>query len=319
MRIHYLAHDTERPTGGMVMIYAHVAALRRHGFDAVVVQERTGFRPRWFDADVPILYGDRPLEVRAEDALVIPETHESGLRWAARRTARRIVFCQNHYYAAVLVDAVGDWRAFGVEQVLCSSRPIAEFVNTRFRWPAPVVVPCVVDPTRFLPRPKSLSVAFMPQKRPVEAALIRLGLSERHPRHADVAFRRLERASQDEVSSALGEAAVFLSLAHHEGLGLAALEAMAAEALVVGFHGGGGRDYASDANGSWAEDGEVDRCVDLLADALDRFKAGDPSVQAMRSAGRATVARYSGAAMEEALVGFWRAIADRSSPASAVT
>ena len=316
MRIHYLAHDTGHPTGGMAMIYAHVAALRRHGFDAVVVQERTGFRPGWFESDVPILYGDRPLEIGAADFVVVPETHENGLQWAARRKARRMVFCQNHFYAAVMIDVAGGWRRWGAETVMCSSRPIAAFMRTHLGWPEPVVIPCIVDRDRFPPAAKSLAIAFMPQKRPVEAVLIKLGLRERFPRHADVPFRKLKGADHGKVAATLGEAAVFLSLARHEGLGLAALEAMAAEALVVGFHGDGGRDYASEANGLWVEEGEIDRCVDRLADLLDRWKANDPSLSAMRAAGRATVARYSREAMEAALLAFWRRAADQPIPAS---
>src|SRR5664280_391854 len=55
MPIYFLCTDDEVPFGGIRTIYRHADILRRHGFDAYVVQERRGFRYRWTKFEAPVL------------------------------------------------------------------------------------------------------------------------------------------------------------------------------------------------------------------------------------------------------------------------
>ncbi len=57
-------------------------------------------------------------------------------------------------------------------------------------------------------------------------------------------------------------------MSHREGFGLPPVEAMSAGALVVGFHGGGGLDYATPRNGFWRSEGDLVGCADALAEAM---------------------------------------------------
>lgn len=306
-RIYFVSPAVKAATGGVRTLYAHATALREAGFDAVVVQTRADYRPRWFEPTVPIvgLDGASP---QPHDVVVVPEDHAAGLAWARRQAARRLVFCQNHFFAAAILDEATDWMRDGFG-VLCASEAVRAFLARHYGWRDLPVVPCAVDGSLFRPRAKERLIVFMPRKRPVEASMIRLLFRRRFPRHADVAFEPIEGMSEAETAERLGRAEIFLALGRFEGFGLPPLEAMAADALVVGFHGEGGREYATAENGIWFDEGAVEPCIDALGAICDRVKAGDPTVPAMRAAGRATVARCSIAARDAALLRFWHTMA----------
>lgn len=62
---------------------------------------------------------------------------------------------------------------------------------------------------------------------------------------------------QAEVAQALARAKIFLLGNEREGLGLPGLEAMASGCVTIGFHGGGGREYAHYPLCHTIEDGDL--------------------------------------------------------------
>ena len=137
----------------------------------------------------------------------------------------------------------------------------AEMV-TRMGWerPAHVVRPAL-DPVfagaRARGGPRTLRVAAIPNRRPQEWRLLRGALRSQRPDLADVPWIEIRGVSRREVARLVAGSEVFLATGLLEGLGLPPLEAMAAGALVVGFHGGGGQEYASPENGDWFDDGAL--------------------------------------------------------------
>jgi hypothetical protein len=79
---------------------------------------------------------------------------------------------------------------------------------------------------------------------------------------------------------------------------------MAAGALVVGFHGGGGLEYATPENGDWFDDGQAPAIADRLAELVDRLRAGE-RFEARREAGRRTAGEFSRETFETALRAAW--------------
>ena len=116
---------------------------------------------------------------------------------------------------------------------------------------------------------------------------------------------KLERASESEVAATLGRAALFLSLARLEGLGITALEAMASGCLTVGFTGIGGREFATSENGFWAEEDDCEQVVEDLLRAAAMYDRGDPAFAATVAAGQAAAAAWSHQRFREALGRFW--------------
>src|ERR1700732_2833238 len=103
------------------------------------------------------------------------------------------------------------------------------------------IVPYSIDTLRFHPAAKQKRIAFMPRKRPIEAAYIRDMFRFTYPEYRDWQWQELNHLSEVEIAQAMNEAQIFVSLSRLEGFGLTPLEAMAAGCVVAGFTGIAGR------------------------------------------------------------------------------
>ena len=124
-----------------------------------------GFRPAWFSEAVPTLYYEPGLNLDPTDVVVVPE--DLGiLEHLKNAPLRKIVFCQNHFYAFSALRPGETWRGLGVTHVLSSSDVIAEFVRKNLGWSDAPVVHYASSITRlFKPAEKKLQIAYMPRKR----------------------------------------------------------------------------------------------------------------------------------------------------------
>jgi glycosyltransferase involved in cell wall biosynthesis len=90
-----------------------------------------------------------------------------------------------------------------------------------------------------------------------------------------------------------------------ESFGLVPLEAMASGAIVVGFHGYGGQEYARPENGFWFPSDHLEEVADALARIIVGLERQDPELLKMRGAGLATAAHYSKERTRDALGAFY--------------
>jgi hypothetical protein len=311
-RILNFSHDIDEPRGGIGVLYDHVGALRRNGFDASIVHVKPNFRYPFGAPDVPALDASSGLRLSRDDVVVIPEDHRIALRSCRNVGCRKVLFCQNHYYIFDALDAGEAWRDYGISGYLCVSAPIRDALTTWFGVEADIVRPGV-DPIFFdasVSRGKSspVTIACMPRKARDAFDLVR-GLLATVCGTAGPVWREIDGMPRDEVARILHAAHVFVSLGRYEGLGLPPLEAMAAGCLVVGFAGGGGLDYATPDNGVWVRDDDPWALAAALRETLDGL--ADPQARAAllakRGAGQATAQRYTRARFEEDLVRYWTA------------
>lgn len=302
-RIIYVLEPFPSPHGGVAIIYRHVEILTAQGFSAFVhLPERPAVD--FYQTSARQLIGGFALDT--SDILVIPEI----LGWALRQfkplPIRRLMFCQSHMLPPLddPRDALAQW---GVHGIIASSVAIRNNLHSNYGLSNVPLVPCAVDAARFAPaRQKKRQIAYMPRKRPEDAAAIEAEFKRRHAQFSQVPWVPIDQVPQAEVARILSESSVFLSLpADRESLGLPPLEAMAGGCLVVGYHGEGGREYINDLNGWWAETGNRGSCVDGLAAALNLLTKGGPDLEARRSSMAATVDQYSPRRTEAALLDFW--------------
>jgi glycosyltransferase involved in cell wall biosynthesis len=140
----------------------------------------------------------------------------------------------------------------------------------------------------------------MPRKRHVEHSLIKGALGSFRPDLAGLGWVIIEGQPRAEAARLMAACDIFLSLSNREGLGLPPLEAMATGALVVGYHGDGGQEYATPENGDWFGDGSHVEIARMLGQRLDELAAGE-RFEARREAGRRTAAAFSQARFEAEL------------------
>lgn len=308
-RIVYLAFPTGQVSGGQKMILRHVETLRALGFDAVVRINGSNRLPPGFAHHAPV---EVATPFRPDDVLVVPSDAPNALQALGRAPQRAVVFCQAHVdFAAIGYDAVAAWPAEKPLTVLAVSPTSQASVRRAFPQADVRLVPAFADERVFRPgaaaRPRR--VAAIPRKRPLELRAIRGRLARVHARHAQVPWTVIDGAAEADVARALAESAVMLSLSRMEALGMTPLEAMASGALVAGFPGVGGRDFATEDNGFWAPDDDVEAAADAVAQALDVVLAAGPELARRQAAGYATAARWSHAAFVPVLERTWTELA----------
>lgn len=313
MQIVFFCPPVSVINGGIKHIFRMAEALIAQGRDAVVF-EQSGQRPSWFASTAPIV-GQGLFTCGADHFYVLPEDQPHILADFAKLPQPKAVYSQNHFYGALgLAKGPSSYAGYGVTAVLCSSRTIFDHCRLRHPDVDAYVVPCAVDPARFVPAAeKKNTIAFMPRKRPVEAAYIRDMFRFSYPEYRDWEWLEIANVSETEAARRMGEAKVFLSLSRLEGFGLTPLEAMAAGCVVAGFTGIGGREYAAAENGFWVAEDDFGACVAALAEAARLSESASAELESFQKACRQTLALYTPQTFDVGVKAAWEAILSKIS------
>lgn len=303
-RILYVALPGATVAGGVKIAFRQVETLRSLGYDAAIALRPGRKPPAWFEHQAPIIDLEGPDGPGPQDLMVLPEDTFTNLNAFADHPARKVVFCQNHYYACHGVGRVSAGTLDSIEGFMACSRTVADWLRWRFPGRPVDLIPAFVDDAVYRPAPaKTAAIALAPRKRRDEAPYLMDAFRHAFPRHAGLPWVVIDELPERKVAEILGRCGLLLSLSRLEGLGLLPLEGMAAGCLVAGFTGYGGREYAASANGFWADDPEG--VLQALGAAADLYADGGPARDAMIAAGQETASRWSRTAMTAALDAFF--------------
>ncbi len=304
-RIVYLSWPPTEISGGIKAAFQHVELLGEAGFDAVVAAHEPK-APGWFESNARVVALD---SVGSDDVLVFPENSAVLFKRFENAPNPKLVFCQNPFFAYQGLDGRASYATTGVTHIMCPSHTVMHFCRERFPDLRLGYTPFCIDHARFAYRAeKSLQIAAVPRKRPVEFGAIADLFRVRYPQHADIPWVYMHMATETQVAEAMGRSAVFLSLARLEAHGMTALEAMATGCVVAGFSGvAGGTDTATARNGFWAAEDDIPGCVDQLARAVALALARDKVFHEMVAQGRRTAWEYRRDESARLLIDFWRA------------
>ncbi|MDA9975781.1 glycosyltransferase [Alphaproteobacteria bacterium] len=316
-RVLYHLTRASGPSGGIKVMLEHVRVLRAAGFDAFAYTKNLEQRPVAFDIDVPFLTGS--ISIRANDIIIRPETFSAhDLVRAARGGLWQVVFVQNHFYCKHSLGEARNYAELGVADIFCASSRIRRFLMENNVAEGVPVIPCSIVKVPTNPSEKIERIIALPRKRPFEFDVIKHLFALRHPHLAVIPWVRIENLPHAEVLEALSKSTIFLSLQRFEGLGLPALEAMAAGCLVVGFTGDGGDDYADESNGIWIKEDALEAAADGLAKAATGLRSDSIEANAMLEAGAVTVAHFSEEVRDAALIDYFQKLQTRGPVASFV-
>jgi glycosyltransferase involved in cell wall biosynthesis len=309
MAVYYLCGDREAPAGGVKVIYRHVDLLNRNGVEAFVLHERPPFRATWFENDTPIVYwlrapAPRPtlarrvekrfrgrpvtkerlhltqppeLELTSADVLVVPEGFGPRLAEIAPGI-RKVIFNQNAYrtfhgYPLDIDAQAVPYRSRDVARTIVISEDNRRYLATAFPDIDIRRIHNEYDPLRFPFRTdKRRLVSYMPRKNPFDAEQVLLLL--RLTGNLDGwEVAAIDGMSERETAAVLGDSSVFLSFGHPEGCPLPPAEAMLSGAIVVGYHGMGGREYFRDEFAYPIGVGDIQAFAETAASVLRRFES----------------------------------------------
>jgi Glycosyl transferases group 1 len=342
-RILYLT--VGKPTsGGQHVNEEHVVTLRQLGWDAHLLQWPRGSQldtlaqtdslnrtddsstwPQW-DCEAPVARFTGPDMLRSDDIVVVPEPWRMQLAYFARLHLRKVVHCQNPYYAFHGVHSMAALKQAGyLDIITCSDFTSAQLRKMGWQGALHTVPPQVDEAftgaqgtTTAETDHRQMQLAYMPRKRPIEAKYVQGLFRALFPQWAKLPWLAIESMSREQCAQAMRQSAVFASLGHLEGLGLPPLEAMASGCVVAGFTGGGGAEYATPANGFWVAEGDHEGFCQALNQAL--LCASQPVWRnAVCGAAQQALSAHSPDAFKASLDLAWQGIACRALPASKPT
>jgi glycosyltransferase involved in cell wall biosynthesis len=262
--------------------------------------------PAWFETTARVLR-DRHFVLAPGDVLVFPEVLNAVLAELVQAplNAKKVLFCQAHHY--LLFNSIAPERIpqLGFAKVACQSEIAKGFLKRVLGFDDVAVIPCAIDTQLFFPRQKRMQIALIPRKLPREAGSIYRIFQLKYREFTTVNWVTIENRTERETAAIFGESAIVVSLPFLESFGLVPLEAMASGALVTGFNGYGGQEYATPENGLWFPPDHVEETADALAKLIRGIIRNDPALERMRQAGFATAARYNKNATRAVLLEFY--------------
>ena len=295
-------------SGGIKTFHRHAELLAELGFDAWVYQPDGP--PSWLETRARLLTRLNPT---VDDVLVFPEALNGPLVELVQLQARKVLFSQAHYYTLFNPIPPDRYGSLGFERVACQSTIAKGFLERVLGLSDIAILPCFVDPVLFCPREKRNQIALIPKKLPREGAAIQKIFTLKYPELAGTGWEIIENRSERETAEIFGRSAAVLSLPFLESFGLVPLEAMSCGAIVAGFTGYGGQEYATSENGFWFAPDHLEEVADALARIITGVERNDPEILRLREAGFIAAASYSKERVRGALEGFYGELVKRSS------
>lgn len=290
-RFLFVTPDSNVAAGGIRQIYRFVDVLTEAGGDAAVVHSRPDRWCSWFPNETKVLSANA-IALTPRDVVIVPEIWAPFAHTVAPGTTK-VLFVQNPFLA---LDACRSGHAFreaythpDVDAVLATSAHCARVLSGALPSASVHTLRYGIDAAQFRPAPnKERLIAYMPRKRAADVRTV-LSLLEVSGALEGWTLVPIDGLPEAAVAEVLARASVFLSFSHNEGLGLPPAEAMAAECVVVGFDGFGGRELF-DLGATRIEDGDVFTYASTVAALLASINTALAEAQRTATRVRATYA-----------------------------
>lgn len=254
--IHNCFFIKPKPVGGIKVIYQHCILLNSLGYETypVLMGEYHG---NFYNYDIEYKeYNEVIHEIGSSDVVVATEFEPyQGLQF---ENARKVMFIQNWLGLTTRLDEDDLNKSYinlGYDHVITCSNYCTQYVKQKMDIHATTITNGI-DLTQFHPskehRRKNRILA-MSRKNPDDLQKIMALMAK-----SNYEFRIVDGLSQAELITEYQAADIFLATGYPEGFGLPPLEAMCCGCVVVGFTGGGAREFMRDGDTALiAEDGDV--------------------------------------------------------------
>lgn len=275
------------------------------------------FNPKWVDFDISKIkimpLGDKeitfndgttqaciPLSVNPEDFLIIPEGFPDVMKKTMQVSCKRIVFAQSWFYVLNAMQPGEKWQHFGINDVISVSDAISEYlvsvmpglnikdfkqgINREvFKVPAKVSdkLPMV-----------AFSASRGPENKLKTYNIIKTFYSF-YPHLKWVRFQELEGMDREQFAERLASCAFYLYTDDIAGFGTAPLEAMACGTHTVGWASFGGKEYMTNENGFWCNNGDIFQTAEILGVAIDKWLNGEMDSPQIQENYENTLSKYT--------------------------
>jgi hypothetical protein len=312
--IYYFCPDVTVRSAGIRILYRHVEILLRHGFQAAILHQYTGFQlPDLPSVPVQYLFGYNT--VSPGDIIVIPEGCPRVMEAIKGHPVRRMAIALNwRVYLSLLHLEAPDWPALGIERVLTHSPFIAQFIQWAMQLPVHVFSWGIREDLYFYdPREKLPQATFLSRKQGEIHEFLRLLYSRNPDFLSRIQWLGLDGLAESDYAEQIRRSSLFLNLSPAEGLPCSLLEAMRCGTIVAGYNSvGGQRELVGggpEQNCILTENLDYVTLarrlepflVDLLSGNLARWEV-------LRKNGLATAAKHTREAEERSVVSLWQTL-----------
>jgi glycosyltransferase involved in cell wall biosynthesis len=275
------------------------------------------FNPKWVDFDISeveiLPLGDKtiqfndgttqacvPLTVNPEDFLIIPEGFPDVMQKTMQVSCKRIVFAQSWFYVLNAMQPGEKWQHFGIRDVISASDAITEYLVSVM--PGLVVKNFKQGINRdIFKAPEKMSdkmpmVAFSASRGP-ENKLKTYNIIKTfyafYPHLKWIRFQELEGMDREQFAERLSSCAFYLYTDDIAGFGTAPLEAMACGTHTIGWASFGGKEYMTNENGFWCNNGDIFQTAEILGVAIDKWLNGEMDSEAVQEKYEETLSKYT--------------------------
>ncbi len=270
--IYYFCPDFRPPVGGVKTMYRHVDILNRNNFSAAVLHSTTGFRCHWFENETRIAYVKKT-RFEESDVIVFPETllayftdscnpsgfklrfyrafsknpHKFYANALSKTPARKVIFNQNAYLTFKDFDYSREYDVpylrRDVIATICISEDNHAYLKKVFTGIRLYKMRLSANKADFYYQPeKKRQIAFMADRNRDDWNQV-LNILKIRKLTEGFQLIPIRNKTEKQVARILRESPIFFSFGRAEGFSLPPMEAMICGCVVVGYHGGGGREY----------------------------------------------------------------------------
>jgi glycosyltransferase involved in cell wall biosynthesis len=305
--IYYFCPDLRGIAGGVKTIYRHVDILNRNNFSAAVLHSTTGFRCRWFENETRIAYLKRT-QFQKEDVIVFPESllayftdshnpskvkldfyrmfsknrHKFYLNELSKAPVRKVIFNQGTYLTFKDFDYSKEYDIpylrRDVVATICISEDSRRYLQSVFPSIRLYRVRLSANETDFYYQAeKRPQIAFMADRNKDDWNQV-LNILKVKKLTDGLQMVGIKNVAEREVARILRESSIFLSFGRAEGFSLPPLEAMICGCVVIGYHGGGGREYFNPAFSYPVESGDIVGFVQKAEEVIGAYRENPASM-----------------------------------------
>jgi hypothetical protein len=318
MNIFYFAYDHQKPTGGQKAVYRHVDALNNKKYSAFVLHSQEDFRLTWFKNETRVI---GPKELKKlynvnEDYIVLPEDLGKNI---LTFPGKKVIINQGPYlgFACYGLDAPEQYPYLNadIKAILVKSEHSRQYLQFAYPNQKFIRVYDGVDSARFpfVPVDKKEKLIAAPKFKNQLDLMQEYNILQSRAQQEinglkDYQWVFIDNMREEEVSTVLGKAMLFIFLSTIEGFGILPLEAMLSGCMVAAYQVAPLTEYLSPKYSIMHDRGDVVGVVKSIEQLTAQYDSSAEAILPITQAARNAAQIFSLAKEESSVVDAWRAI-----------
>jgi len=270
-----------------------------------------GFKLRWFENKVPIVYFSDSPRIEPNDTVVIPEGFPRVIKQFKPLQIKKVVISLSFAYIFDSMPLGENWKDYGINWVMTTNDVIKDLIQWSMGIENVHIIASSIDPDIFHYNQdtKTQQVAYIKRKDTLSPIVEKI-LKSRDVSFHELDFIAIENLKLQDYAQVLRKSKIYLATSISEGFPRSIVEAMACGCLCIGFDGVGGKDFIVESgdrqNFVLAESMNLIDLSQKLAELLEKDKRKDPAVDAIRQNALVTTASFSPDLEKKSLLEFWK-------------